>query len=135
MSTQIAKPGPRLLPSRIGLRPEHFDEIQHMPMNLKRAAEIVARIRTCYPDNPVVLRHLDMCDPTSEYCEMMELLTRAIQLEKKGEVDRLHACLAIYYGDVNSINCIPIEADDKPDEIEQAWLEGRISPGTGEIIL
>ena len=113
MTQKISQTGPRLLPSKIGLRPEHFYVLEHMPMDQAQAANIVTQIRTNYPDNPVVQRHLDIYDPNSEYRAMIKLLTLAIRLEKKDEIDRLNAWFAMYYGDQDSANMLPITVEDE----------------------
>lgn len=113
MTQKISQTGPRLLPSKIGLRPEHFYVLEHMPMDQAQAANIVTQIRTHYPDNPVVQRHLDVYDPNSEYQAMITLLAKAIKLENIKEKERLDAWFAMYYGDQDRANISPITVEDE----------------------
>ena len=112
MSSEIKSTGPKLLPSRIGLLPEHFQLLESPEFRLQPPAQIAqgfARLRELYAGNFALLKHLDVYDLASQYQAKMDELNNAWQMEDNDKKTQIKAWLTENYPNIDYADVIPIE--------------------------
>jgi hypothetical protein len=112
MANAIQPTGPRLLPSKIGFLPEHFQLVESPKFKFQPPAQIAegfTMLREFYAGNTAVLKHLDVYDPDSQYQAKIAELTRALQSGNNDKKAELQQWFAENYPSMDYADIIPIK--------------------------